>query len=206
METHRRTVTALLALVLGTCVIPLAGAAEHHSAAENIAALIAPQKLTTLGKRGANPRVQKYVYWLAVVQNDGGNVANVATRAVGLAGYTNALAAQLTRDAMLRNLKIAEGYGCLDAAGMADMRKGQSPTIQRGTTYQGDQLSVDHVVPFAVCPELDKVIANLELMPLRTNSSKKAKVGSRQVQKAKELHRAGLLSATGLQTVQSTAQ
>ena len=48
---------------------------------------------------------------------------------------------------------------------------------------------------------MDNVIANLELMPLRANSSKKDKVESRQVQKAVELHRAGLLSKEGLAKV-----
>ena len=49
-----------------------------------------------------------------------------------------------------------------------------------------------------MCPELDNVIANLELMPLRANASKNAKIGPRQVQKAKELNREGLLSKEGL--------
>ena len=42
-----------------------------------------------------------------------------------------------------------------------------------------------------VCPELDNVIANLELMPLRRNESKKDKVESRQLQTAEQLYRAG---------------
>ena len=36
----------------------------------------------------------------------------------------------------------------------------------RAFAYAGDQLSVDHIIPRAVVPELDNVIANLELMPL----------------------------------------
>jgi hypothetical protein len=28
---------------------------------------------------------------------------------------------------------------------------------------------VDHIIPYAVAPQLDHVIANLELMPLRMN-------------------------------------
>jgi hypothetical protein len=174
-------------------------------AAENIAELINPAKLATLGQRGANPRVQKITYWLRTAQQQGADPKSVAADAVARASYTNALAAQLTRDAMLRNLKIAEGYGCLDPAGMADMRRGQSPTIQRGSTYRGDQLSVDHIVPRAVCPELDNVLANLELMPMRRNSSKRDKVEARQVQKAEELHLAGLLSKTGLANVRKAA-
>jgi hypothetical protein len=66
----------------------------------------------------------------------------------------------------LSNLDIAEKLGCLDAEGMAEMRKAKAPTVRRGP-YKGDQLSVDHIIPRAVCPELDNVIANLELMPLR---------------------------------------
>jgi hypothetical protein len=70
-----------------------------------------------------------------------------------------------TFDALPRNLDIADKLGCLDAEGLAEMRKGKAPTVQRGP-YKGDQLSVDHIIPRAVCPELDNVIANLAFMPL----------------------------------------
>jgi len=46
------------------------------------------------------------------------------------------------------------------------MRRGKAPTVMKGP-YKGDQLSVDHIIPHAAVPELDNVIANLELMPLR---------------------------------------
>ena len=98
--------------------------------------------------------------------------------------------------ALLRNLDIARKLGCLDAAGLDDMRHGRSPTIQRGP-YKGDQLSADHILPRAVVPELDNVIANLELMPLRMNESKNAKVGERQLSLAEKFHAAGLLSSEG---------
>lgn len=42
------------------------------------------------------------------------------------------------------------------------------------------RLSVDHIIPRAVVPELENVIANLELMPLRLNESMNAKIGDRQ--------------------------
>jgi hypothetical protein len=71
-----------------------------------------------------------------------------------------------------------------------------------GLTFQ--PLPVDHIVPRAVCPEFDNVIANLELMPQRANASKNAKIGSRQVQKAEELHRAGLLTKQGLGKVRAS--
>jgi hypothetical protein len=58
--------------------------------------------------------------------------------------------------------------------------------------YAGDQLSVDHIIPFAVGPELDKVIANLELMPLRMNQGKASKMGQRQLDLMRRLQAAGL--------------
>ena len=82
------------------------------------------------------------------------------------------------------------------------MRRGKSPTVQKGL-YKGQELSVDHIIPRAVVPELDNVIANLELLPLRLNESKNAKIGDRQISYAQKLHQAGLLSADGLKKVQN---
>lgn len=80
-------------------------------------------------------------------------------------------AAQLTVDAMIRNLRIEDQLGCLTSEGLAEMRRGRSPTVTCGP-YAGDELSVDHIIPFAVVPRLDHVIANLDRMPLRMNRSK----------------------------------
>lgn len=82
------------------------------------------------------------------------------------------------------------------------MRQGKAPTIRKGP-YKGDELSVDHIIPRAISPELDNVIANLELMPLRMNESKNDRIGDRQLSHAKSLNRAGFLSATGLIQVQA---
>jgi hypothetical protein len=176
-----------------------ASTADPESYAKRIAALIDPAKLATLGERGANPRVQKYVAQLAEAREAGIGTSNVASRAVALAGMKRE-AAKLTTDAMLRNLTIAERLGCLGDVGLRDMRQGKAPTIQRGP-YKGDELSVDHIIPVAVCPELDRVIANLELMPLRLNEGKRDTVGARQRALARELHAAGLLSDEGLRAV-----
>ena len=176
-----------------------ASAADTASFAQRIAPLIDPAKLATLGERGANPRVQKYVAQLAEAHRAGSEVSNVVSRAVTLVGMKGE-AAKLTAEAMLRNLTIAERLGCLDKAGLRDMRRGQSPTIRRGP-YKGDELSVDHIIPRAVVPELDNVIANLELMPLRMNEGKNAKIGERQRSLAKQLHAARLLSEQGFRAV-----
>lgn len=65
------------------------------------------------------------------------------------------------------------------------------PTITLGP-YTGDQLSVDHIIPFSVAPQLDHVIANLELMPLRMNQSMMDQMTGRQHDMAARLRRAGL--------------
>ena len=61
----------------------------------------------------------------------------------------------------------------------------------------------DHFIPRAIVLELDNVIANLELMPLRMNESKNDKVGARQVDTARKFNKAGLLSDTGLKSVEA---
>ena len=76
--------------------------------------------------------------------------AACAAEAVQLVGMSPA-AAQLTVEAMLRNLRIASQLGCLTPEGLAEMRRGRSPTITLGP-YAGDQLSVDHIIPFSLAP------------------------------------------------------
>ncbi len=88
---------------------------------------------------------------LAEARADGFDPAGVAKRAVARAGMKGK-AGTLTAAAMVRNLDIAEKLGCLDKAGLADMRRGQAATIRKGP-YAGDELSVDHIVPRAVAPE-----------------------------------------------------
>ena len=196
----RLTTRTVLALTL--CSLALTVQAEDYAA--KITPLIDPARLATLGQRGANPRVQKCVYWLATARQDRQDPARVLDAALRPFRVSKD-AAQLTRDALLRNLTIAERLGCLDAAGLDEMKRGKAPTVQRGP-YQGDQLSVDHIIPRAVCPELDNVMANLELMPARMNSAKRDAVGERQVELARKLNAAGLLSETGLDKVMKAAQ
>jgi hypothetical protein len=49
----------------------------------------------------------------------------------------------------------------------------------------------------AVCPELDNVIAHLELMPLRRNAGKRDKISDRQRSLARQMQAAGLLREKG---------
>jgi hypothetical protein len=189
-------------LLLSWCVAAVAGNTDYT---DRIADLIKPEKLATLGPRRANPRIQKTVAQLEAAKKDGQKIEKVAAKAVAIAGYTNTSAAKLTVAALLRNYDIANKLGCLDDAGLAEMRRGKSPTVKTGP-YRGQELSVDHIIPRAVVPELDCVIANLELLPLRLNESKNAKIGERQRSLALKLHDAGLLSAEGLKNVQKSTR
>ena len=61
---------------------------------------------------------------------------------------------------------------------------------------------MDHIVPHSVAVELDNVIVNLELMPLRMNQSKGDKMGARQRDYAQKFHKAGLLSKKRLKEIE----
>lgn len=163
--------------------------AEEYAA--TLAPLIDPTTLATLGERGVSPQVQKTVAMLADAEAnkaDPGAVCDAAIKKVRM----KPAAGELTKAALLRNLNIARQLGCLNEAGLADLRRGQ---------YKGDELTVDFIIPRNVCPELDNVIVNLELAPKPADSSKQDKVGERQVSHAEQLHAAGLLSTAGLERV-----
>jgi hypothetical protein len=153
-----------------------------------------PAKIATLeSDRAANPRIRKIAYWLEVARQDGREPEAEMATALGAHGWSGTLKAQLTTAAMARNRTIAERLGCLDAEGMELLRRGKAPTITRGP-YAGEKLTVDHIIPRAVAPTLDKVLANLELMPHSLNIRKGAKVGQRQIDLANKLLQAGLLA------------
>ena len=188
--------------LLATALVLAAGEAADFSA--QLTPLIDPAKLATLGQRAANPRLQKAVAVLAATKASGADPAEVARQAVGRAGY-KAEAANLTAAALLRNLDIAGKLGCLDPEGLAAMRRGNAPTVRRGP-YAGEKATVDHIIPRAVVPELDNVIANLELMPAQLNESKRDKIGARQLDLARKFHQAGLLSKAGLKAVEKAGK
>jgi hypothetical protein len=186
----------LLAVLLVSC--SLAGADTIREALVN---LCDPLKIAAISaERGANPRVRKISYWLEMARQDGRNPAVEMREVMVAVGWGGTAKGDLTADAMVRNRVIAERLGCLDEAGMADLRGGRAAIIRTGP-YTGDKLSVDHVIPRSVCPELDTTLANLELMPSRMNSLKSDSIGERQVDMARKFHAAGLLSQTGFDSV-----
>jgi hypothetical protein len=108
-------------------------------------------------------------------------------------GWGGTAKGELTAESMVRNRVIAERLGCLDEAGMADLRRGNAPTIRTGP-YAGDQLSVYHIIPSSICPELDTTLANLELMPLRLNRAKSNSIREQQGALAVKFYAAGFLT------------
>lgn len=159
-----------------------------------LTSLADPAKIATLeSDRAANPRVRKIAYWLEIGRRQGRPPELEMAAAMDAVGWGNTAKGQLTVAAMARNRTIAERLGCLDDEGMQNLRRGRSPVIKRGP-YAGEKLTVDHIIPRAVAPTLDKVLANLELMPHSLNIRKGAKVGQRQIDLANKLQAAGLLT------------
>jgi len=187
----------VLFILIGQC-LPNALADSIRTALVN---LCDPAKIATISsERGANPRVRKIAYWLEMARRDGREPSTEMAEVMIAVGWGARAKGDLTASAMVRNRIIAERLGCLDEEGMIRLRSGKSPTIRNGP-YAGDKLSVDHIIPRSVCPELDTTLANLELMPLRMNREKGSSICQRQVDMAKKFHASGLLSESGMNAV-----
>jgi hypothetical protein len=167
-----------------------------------IATLTDPAKLATLkGERAANPRLQKCVYWLAYAEEQGEKPEDVLGEAAKLNKTEGTPYAGFVRWGLLENLKIAKELGLLTPEGMAELRRGKSATITKGQ-YAGQEAEADHVIPRAVCPELQNQVMNLELLPASLNRAKSDKVTERARVFAKELYDAKLLSEEGWKRVE----
>jgi len=163
--------------------------------------LIDPVKLDDLqGKRAATPRLRKVCYWLVMAERESCDLEAIIDEAHALTGPHGADRLKAQKDSLIRNVTILSRLGCLDAAGMEDLRRGKAPTITKGP-YAGEIVTGDHIIPRSVTPELDNSLFNLEMMPLTLNQRKSDKVGQRQVDLARRWHSEGLLSDEGLQAV-----
>ena len=194
---------SLLGLVLVLSSKGFSASDVLEKSATAVAAQTDPAKLATLkGKRAANPRVQRCVYWLATAEVAGIKPKEVLNRASQINGTKGTPYAEFIEQGLLRNLKIAHELGLINELGMEEMRRGKSATITLGP-YAGQEATVDHIIPLSVCLELDNQVLNLELLPASLNSSKRDKVGQRQVAFAKELRQAGLISQESLSNVEA---
>lgn len=199
MKLFRNLIVVMLCAGLQACGEP---ASKH---AQLIKPLIDPAKLATLGERGSNSRIQKITALLWKAKQTGENPSKVAEEAVGLIGWGGTEKGKLTAEAMARNLTIAERLGSTTPADIEEMSRGRATEVRKGP-YAGEVLSVDHIIPRSIAPELDNVIANLELMPLSLNQRKGNKVASRQVSLARKLNAQGILSDAGLRRVLQAAR
>jgi hypothetical protein len=193
---YRHLLLLFLFLLVPSCGRPI----EANDASAKIHPLIDPAKLATLGDRGANSRIQKVTAFLWEDKMNGQDPAKVADRAIESIGWGGTDKGRLTSAAMARNVTILERLGSTTPEDLDNMRRGRAATVRRGP-YAGEILSVDHIIPRSIAPELDNVIANLELMPLSVNRKKGDKIGDRQVALARAFRDAGLLSDAGFQRV-----
>lgn len=179
---------------------PEAKQADYRSI---LVSLCDPAKLATLGDRGANPRLKKIVYWLEYARTAGNDPAQVIDEVLRQNRY-GAGHATLVKTNLLRNLKIGDELGFFTAENLERLRRGMAPRVMAGT-YTGDEGEVDHIIPFAIAPEIGNDLANLELMPGILNRKKSAKVGQRQKALANDLHTAGVISDQVLNRILAVA-
>lgn len=168
-----------------------------------ISSLSDPAKLATLGKRGANPRLNKIVYWLDVARDRGLAPAGTVEWAQRLNGVSGPRA-PLVRDTLLRNLRIAEQLGLFTDSNRGRLRSGEAGIITAGP-YKGETVEIDHIVPISLAPELGNELANLEMLPRPLNRSKSNRVGARQIDVAEEFRQAGMLSPESMARLRTAA-
>ena len=189
---HIKPLLAVIAFVL----LDVSVFGGETAATLSIASLVDPVKLATLkGERAANPRLQKCVYWLAYAEEQGEKPEAVLDDSAKLNKTEGTPYAGFVRWGLLENLKIAKDLGLLTPEGMAELKRGKSATITKGQ-YAGQEAEADHVIPKAICPELQNQVMNLELLPASLNRAKSDKVTGRAKVFAKELYDSKLLSET----------
>jgi len=150
-----------------------------------------PAKLATLGKRGANPRVNRIVFYLHQAQQAGSTPDAALDQAFRQNGTTG-LVAVLSKETQLLNYQHAQDWGLLTPENLADLKTGEAPAITRGP-HAGQDTDVDHIVPVSLAPEAGNSLANLELLPSSVNRAKGARVGWREVEFASRLQEAGII-------------
>lgn len=172
---------------------------------ETLSHLLDPEKIATIkNDRPANTRLYKILGHLESGRQNGENPATVVEKAIQLAGYGGTVAAEADKAAILRDREILAEFGCFTPGGLAELKKGQAPTIMKGEDA-GDSVALDHVLPRAIVPELAGRFYNLQAIPSRKNSAKGAKIGQRELGLARSWRKRGLLSGAGLAAVEKAA-
>ena len=188
-------------LLLGLLILILGAVWQFNPVADvrTVAALIDPVKLAGLGERGANPRLNKLIYWLWHAEQRGLSPESSLSWALWLNGQQEPQAG-LVKEALLRNVKIATQLGLLDAQNLDHLRHGRAAIVRSGP-YRGEVVEIDHIVPYSLAPEVGNDLANLEMLPRTLNRRKSNLVNERQLAHAERLHTAGLLTQKSLDQV-----
>ena len=193
---------ATFLLLLPTMGVSSEETIDDSTPAMAIASLTDPAKLAALkSDRAVNPLLQKCVYWLAYVEEQGEKPEAVLDQSAKLNKTAGTPYAGFLSWGLLENLKIAKELGLLTPEGMAELKQGKSATITKGK-YSGQKAEADCVIPVALCPELQNQVMNLELLPASPKRSKSDKATERAKVFAKELYEAKLLSEEGWKKVQ----
>ncbi len=187
--------------LLGLLILILAAVWQFNPVADvrTVAALIDPVKLAALGERGANPRLNKLIYWLWHAEQRGLSPESSLSWALWLNGQQEPQAG-LVKESLLRNVKIATQLGLLDAQNLDHLRHGRAAIVRSGP-YRGEAVEIDHIVPYSLAPEVGNDLANLEMLPRTLNRRKSNLVNERQLAHAERLHTAGLLTQKSLDQV-----
>src|SRR4029079_13914128 len=90
-----------------------------------IAQLSDPARLATLGERGANPRLNKIVYWLHAADHNG-MPPGTAVQLAQIINWTSQPRAALVKASLLRNWKIAEELGLFTPENLDRLRHGKA--------------------------------------------------------------------------------
>ena len=160
-----------------------------------------PVKLASLEKRGANPRVNKIVYWLHrsnEYQVSPEIILSIALLINGIHGERGLL----TQQTMLRNIKIAQELGLFNEKNKNRLRHGKAGIVIFGP-YKGDQVEIDHIIPVSLAPEIGNELANLEMMPSTLNRKKSNRITSRQIAYAEKFYDIGLIEENTISQIRN---
>lgn len=166
-----------------------------------VASLTDFAKLDTLrGDRAANNRVRKISYHLELARRAGFQPSEIIAEGYELNGGAGSRRAQESTTASLANHRDLSAWGCFDAEGMTNLRRGRAPTIKRGL-FTGQIVTVDHTLPRSIVPELDEALYNLRVMPEAANQSKGNSITPEAIETARGWQPGGLPSEQGFEAV-----
>ena len=169
-----------------------------------LASLTHPDKLATLGERGANERLNKIMFYLYEARAKGVSPETAIRWAQSLNGTKEPRAA-LVKESLLNNLKIADELLLFTPANRERLRRGNAAKVARGP-YNGETIEIDHIVPLSLAPDAGNELANLEMVPQSVNRKKSNHVTTRQLMHAQKLFDAGLLKNESWQRVRAETQ